>query len=203
MATGDDHQGAVLFLAIVERNADRQEVIIGVRIKRPILVPFDSRPVFRRFDVNLVLRRTEAHGPSDQRRNIIDNGVATRQRVEFRMIADRPFEEAPTGSVRPMAVLQVKEVAALLDTLRHCGPLIRNFAKSRERVGIGRFREHEISVRFVKFDLYCSEPHHGNVSLTELRTILMMSQSRNENNERRRIPPWPLKSDICCPHAKP
>ena len=138
VAAGDDHQGAVLFLAIVERDADRQEVIIGMRIKRPVLVPFDSRPVFRRFNVDLVLRRTEAHGVSNQRRNIIDNGIAARQRVELRMIADRPFEAAHTGRVRPMTVLQVKEVVALLDTLRPCSPFIHNFAKSRDKAGIER-----------------------------------------------------------------
>ena len=154
VVSGDDHQGAFLFLAIVEANAYRQEVVIGVRIKRPVLIPFDSGLVLRRFDVNLILRRTGAHGGDDQRRNVIDNGVAARQRVEFRMIADRPFEAAHMGSVRPIAVLQVKEVVSLLVTFHHCDPLIHNFTKSRDKAEIESFREHEISVRFEKFDLF-------------------------------------------------
>ena len=89
------------------------------------------------------------------------------------VIADWTFKAAHTGSVRPMAVLQVKKVVALLYTFLHCDPLIHNFTKSRDKAGIESFREHEISGRFEKFErqvglrisaltLFVQRVHRGN-----------------------------------------
>ena len=59
MAAGDHHHRAVLEVAIVEHDADRGEIVIGVRIKRPVLVPLDRRAITGRFHVELA--GVEAH----------------------------------------------------------------------------------------------------------------------------------------------
>ena len=47
MAARDHHHRTVLDVAIVEHDADRREIVVGVRIEGPVLVPFDRRAVPR------------------------------------------------------------------------------------------------------------------------------------------------------------
>ena len=60
MAARDHHHRTVLDPAIVEHDADRHEIVVGVRIKGPILVPFNRRTIAGRLHVQLA--RIEAHG---------------------------------------------------------------------------------------------------------------------------------------------
>ena len=50
---GQDHQRAVVHVAVVEVDAGRQHVVVGMRIERPVLVPFDRRAVAGRLHVEL------------------------------------------------------------------------------------------------------------------------------------------------------
>ena len=64
VAARHDHHRAVLHVDIVEHDADRGEILVGVRVERPILVPFDRRAIAGRLHVELA--GVEAHGcPTD------------------------------------------------------------------------------------------------------------------------------------------
>ena len=41
MAARDHHQRTVVHVAVVEIDAGRQHVVVGVGVERPVLVPFD------------------------------------------------------------------------------------------------------------------------------------------------------------------
>ena len=53
MAAGNDHQRTVLHLHVVQHHADGGEVVVGVRVERPILVPFHCRAEAGRLHVQL------------------------------------------------------------------------------------------------------------------------------------------------------
>ena len=50
---GEDLQRAVVGVHVVEQDADREHVLVGVRIERPILVPLHRRAVLGGFHVHL------------------------------------------------------------------------------------------------------------------------------------------------------
>jgi hypothetical protein len=45
MAARYHHHRAVLDAAIVEHNAERCEIVVGVRVEGPVLLPFDRRAI--------------------------------------------------------------------------------------------------------------------------------------------------------------
>ena len=53
MAAGNDHQRAVLHRHVVEHHADGGEVVVGVRIERPVLMPLHRRAEAGAFHVQL------------------------------------------------------------------------------------------------------------------------------------------------------
>jgi len=50
---GRDQHRAVFQVGVVQHHADRQDVVIGVRVECPILVPFYRRTILRRLHVQL------------------------------------------------------------------------------------------------------------------------------------------------------
>ena len=79
MAARDHHHRAVLEVAIVEHDADRGEIVIGVRIKRPILVPFDRRAITSRLHVELA--GVEAHRAPQILQHLDDLRMPRRPRI--------------------------------------------------------------------------------------------------------------------------
>ena len=53
MRAGKDHQRAVFQTHVVDDHCHRQDVVVGVRVEREILVPFDRRAEARGFHVQL------------------------------------------------------------------------------------------------------------------------------------------------------
>src|SRR5215467_3304767 len=53
MAAGYHHHRSVLAVTIVEHDADGGEVVIGVRVERPVLVPLDRCTIPGRLHVEL------------------------------------------------------------------------------------------------------------------------------------------------------
>ena len=63
---GDDEQGAVLFCHVVEYYTHGEQVVVAMRIKCPVLMPFDRAAVAGLFHVELVAIAPQA--VSDQLR---------------------------------------------------------------------------------------------------------------------------------------
>src|SRR5579871_3730121 len=53
MAAGKHHHRSVVRVAAVEHDADRGQIVVGVRVEGPVLVPFDGRPIAGRFHIEL------------------------------------------------------------------------------------------------------------------------------------------------------
>ena len=75
MRAGRDQHRAVGKVGIVEQHADRKNVVIGVRIKRPVLMPFNRRSVMRRLHVELGAVQPQT-GPNQFLENVEHGGGA-------------------------------------------------------------------------------------------------------------------------------
>ena len=53
MRAGDHQQGTVFHGAILDHDADLEDIVVGVGIEGPILVPLDRLAAARRLDVEL------------------------------------------------------------------------------------------------------------------------------------------------------
>ncbi len=65
VAARNDHQRAVLHSHVVEHDANRREVVIGMRVERPVLVPLHRARQIRRISCSVWRYRTECPGPTD------------------------------------------------------------------------------------------------------------------------------------------
>ena len=54
VASRNDPKGAVFLVHVVEENAGREHILIGVRVERPVLVPFNWGPFPAGFMLSLV-----------------------------------------------------------------------------------------------------------------------------------------------------
>ena len=108
MAARHDHQRAVLHLHVVEHHADRGEVVIAVRIERPVLVPFDRRAEARAFQVQLGGVEPDVRTP--QRLQHAQDGRVPRQRGIGGMVQMRGLDPAHPRRFRRVAVFQVVDV---------------------------------------------------------------------------------------------
>ncbi len=53
MTAGRRLKGAAFFFHIRQEYADRQQIVIRMRVKRPILTPINRHPAVGRFDIEL------------------------------------------------------------------------------------------------------------------------------------------------------
>ena len=108
MAAGHDHQRAVRHLHVVEHHADRGEVVVGVRIERPVLVPFHRRAEAGALQVELGGVEADVRSPQ-----VLQHGedlrMAHQARV-FRMMLVRRLDAADARVVRRVAVLEVVDL---------------------------------------------------------------------------------------------
>ena len=104
VAAQHDHHRTVLHVDIVDHDADRGEIFVGVRVERPILVPFDRRAIAGRLHVEFAGVKTQAAPQIGQQFN--DLGVAAGAHVDR---VDRMWrlQSAHPRLVRRVRVLQV------------------------------------------------------------------------------------------------
>jgi hypothetical protein len=104
VAARHDHHRTVLHIDIVDHDANRGEILVGVRVERPILVPFDGRAIAGRLHVELAGVETQAAPQIGQQFN--DLGVAAGAHVDR---VDRMWRLQPAHPrlVRRVRVLEV------------------------------------------------------------------------------------------------
>jgi hypothetical protein len=113
VAPGDDEERTVVERHVVEHHADREDVVVGVRIERPVLVPLDRGAVSRRLHVEL--RALEAEIRTDQRGQHVDHLRLTDDRVERRMHLVRLLDAAHLRLARGVAGLEIVDRRVRID----------------------------------------------------------------------------------------
>ena len=88
--TRDNHQRAIIGGAVLDHDADREQVVVGVGVKSPVLVPLDLGIGAGVFEVQLGM--IEAHGAAEQLRHRFDDRVALGQFPEQRIAQVRVLE---------------------------------------------------------------------------------------------------------------
>ena len=71
MAAGEHRHGAVLGGGVVEQQAHRQRVVVGVRVERRVLVHLDRRPDVAALEVQLGVMK--AHRGAEQLGDHVDD----------------------------------------------------------------------------------------------------------------------------------
>ena len=90
---------------VVEQHADGEDVVIGVRVERPVLVPFHRRAIMRRLHVELGAVQPEAR--ADQLVEDVEHRPASHDLVEQRMDLVRRLDAADAGVLGGVARLEV------------------------------------------------------------------------------------------------
>ncbi len=151
VAARHDHQGAVLGPAIVEHDADRQHVVVGVRVERPVLVPLDRRAVFRRLDVEL--RAIQPHAGAEQLAGYRQQRLAAHERVEHRIERVRLLDPAHARTVRAVRRLEIVDIVVGRDRARPLDEAVDHPAQRRERGRIDQFGHHDVAVLAIEVDV--------------------------------------------------
>jgi hypothetical protein len=82
VGTRHNHQATVGFGHVVETDADGENVVVGVREERPVLMPLDGTAVCTRFHVQFVAYSADVR-PDQLCENIQNAGVPHRFAVDW------------------------------------------------------------------------------------------------------------------------
>ena len=111
MRARDHHQRAVLFVHVLKHQPEGEQVVVGVRIERPVLVPLDGAAAAGTLGVQLggEQRRVRAEKIAE---NLGHRGAA--QHVpEIGILLVRDLDAGQARLVRPVALVEVVDVIAL------------------------------------------------------------------------------------------
>ena len=106
--TGQHLQRAVVGIHVVEQDADRQDILIGVRVERPVLMPLHRGAVLRRLHVDLAARAqpdVRSDQPFERRHDARIGGKLSIEGVRQMRLLDA----ANARSVRRMGSLQIQD----------------------------------------------------------------------------------------------
>jgi hypothetical protein len=134
MRAGRDQHRAVFEVAVVQQDANREDVVIGVRVERPILVPFHRRAVLRRLHVQL--GAVEAQAGTQELCEDFDHRAAAYDLVKDRMNLVRGLDAADTGDFRCVAGLEVVDVGVFRDLCGTSHQFGDDIAHPLKRVGV-------------------------------------------------------------------
>ena len=123
VAARHHEQRPVVERAVVEHDPDRQQVVVGVRVERPVLMPLDRRAVARRLEVDLgaVQPDPRAEQPLEQG----DESRVADQALEAREEPVRRLDPPHARRLGPMPRLEVVHLGVVgdlpraLEDLRH------------------------------------------------------------------------------------
>jgi hypothetical protein len=108
MRAGDHEQWPILLAAVIEQHTDGQDVVIGVGIKGPVLMPFDGSAKACRLHVEL--RAVQADVGTEQAgEHCRDAGVA-HEIVEVREMLVRGLDASQLGGCGTVSILKVVDV---------------------------------------------------------------------------------------------
>ena len=119
MASRDNHQTTIDQHHVIHADAHGQQVVVGLRIEGPILVPFHRASALWRFHVQLAA--VGANARPDQVCHDIQNFGVAQNIVIQRMLLGGIYQTAHAGRFRCMSWLQIKDICVLSEgcTLGH------------------------------------------------------------------------------------
>ena len=105
VTAGNDHQRPVLNRHVIEHHAHRRQIVVGVRVERPVLMPLHRRSEPGAFHVQL--RRIEPDMRPPQRLQHANDPWMPGQRRIRRIVQMRSLDPPNPRPLRRMAVLQI------------------------------------------------------------------------------------------------
>ena len=147
MRAGGDQHRSVAEVAIVQQYADGEYVVIGVRIERPVLMPFHRRAVLRRLHVELGAVQPQAR--AQQFLQDVEHSRGSHDLVEQRMHLVRRLDPAHPRALRGMARLEVIDIGVFEGFGRPRNQLRDYSAHLAERRGVQHLGHHDDAVAFV------------------------------------------------------
>ena len=111
MASRDNHQTTIDQHHVIHADAHGQQVVVGLRIEGPILVPFHRASALWRFHVQLAA--VGANARPDQVCHDIQNFGVAQNIVIQRMLLGGIYQTAHAGRFRCMSWLQIKDICVL------------------------------------------------------------------------------------------
>ena len=156
MRAGQHHQRAVVDVAVVEIDAGRQHVVVGVWIECPVLVPFDRRAVARRLHVELAAVLADGR-PQELRQDRRDRRIARQGMEEGVPLEDRGLQPADPRQGGAVAGLEVVELVIGGDAARLVDDAVGERAQLAELLALDQARDHQIAVSAIGLDLLFAE----------------------------------------------
>ena len=151
VTAGDDHQRAVLYRHVVEHHADGGEVVIGVGIERPVLMPLDGRAKAGTLHVQLGGVEPDIR-PPEVLQHGDDPGVPG-QRGVGRIMQVRCLDTADARVVCGMAILQVINIGMPRQPAGSADETVRDIAEAAHLVGGQNVRDDDGTDLIVFVDL--------------------------------------------------
>ena len=156
VAARDHHQRAVVHVAIVEIDAGRQHVVVGMGIEGPVLVPFDRRAVAGGFHVELAAVLADRR-PQELRQDRRDLGIAGQRMEEGVALEDRRFQPAHARQRRAVGGLEIIEIVVGRNAARFANDAVGKVAQLGELLALDQARDHQIAVAPISLDLLVGE----------------------------------------------
>src|SRR5262245_50270191 len=155
MRAGDREQTAVFEQHIVDRHADRQQVVVRVRVERPVLVPFDRAAELWRFHVELV-----AVGPdgwANQLSDDVEDALMAHDPIVDWMVGGRALDAPHPRRRRSVARLKVEYRCWRAELARLLYKLVGGAAKLGDLLGREDIVDADVPVGVIKVDLVLRE----------------------------------------------
>ena len=160
VAPGEHHHRAVPLVHVVEEDADREHVVIGVRVEGPVLVPLDGRAVARRLEVHLAARPHPDVAADEGLESGHHRRVAGHVPVEG--MGEVGALDAPDArALRGMGGLEVEDLRVVGEAARARDHLVRNPPELAEGVRVEEPFDDDVALAPVVLDLFSRQhrPH--------------------------------------------
>src|SRR5262249_52524855 len=150
-AAWQDHQWAVLRRHIVEHDADGQQIVVGVRIEGPVLVPLDGGAIAGRLHVELAAMQAQVR--ADELLDGLDHARVPDQAPEERMAVDWVLEAPHARSLTGMRLLEVVDFVAAVDEPRLGDKVVDDLVGLLQRLAAEGALDEDVAVPAITLDL--------------------------------------------------
>ncbi len=116
MAAGHDQQRAVLLRHVVKHDPQHAEIVVGVGVVRPVLMPLDGVAAAARLQVEL--QPVVADGGAHELLQDFEQPRMMQNRFVGGVLLDRPLDAPQPRVLGRMAFFEVEDVVALGDVAR-------------------------------------------------------------------------------------
>ena len=153
VAPGEHHHRAVPVVHVVEEDADREHVVVRVRVEGPVLMPFDGRAVARRLEVHLAPRPHPDVAPDEGLQSGHDRRVSGQVPVEG-MGEVGALDAAHARALRGVRGLEVEHPGVARQAVRGRRCLVRHPPELREGVRVQEALGDDVALAPVVLDLF-------------------------------------------------